>query len=496
MLNLPLAVVLPVALAGALLLAVPAGARTITPIKRFPDVEFTGLTCSTSRACEAIGVDSSQLTDPTPGRLVTITAGRAGGARTFAGPLENLACSSATDCLAVGSDAGQGSVMPIVDTPVLFSVNAAACVSPATCEAVGETNSGEGVVIRVVDGAPEPARTVAGTAALDGIACPTATRCEAVGRGPGPPDATTPGVVVPIAGGRPGVARPVGGTAELLDVACAAASVCDAVGVGLPGLGFGPGVVVPITRAIPRAAEPVAGTSALLGIACAGVTACEAVGQGPENPGFGSAGVVVPIGRTPGPVEPVPATPLQVGVGPPLLEATPLSDVACPRASSCDAVGGAESGVVVRIDAFACRRTLTGGHVGTLVVRTGSTCLSGARIRGNVSVRPGAAVEIDKATITGSVRAADPADARICGATIGGSVAVRGASGLVLVGGDPAERCPANRIGGALRLVRNTGGLEAIGNHVRGRVTISGNVGGEGVSQDATPNVSGNAHAG
>ncbi|HWH11480.1 MAG TPA: hypothetical protein VG165_10170 [Solirubrobacteraceae bacterium] len=497
------ALLLALTLSAGLLCAAPAGATTIAVIGKLPGVGLSGVTCLTPSLCQAFGTDLSDPTDTAPNRLLTITAGTAGRLQSLAGPLAGLACPSATTCLALGSDADQGALRPIVngvrgptvDVPGTMWLRAAACGSPTTCEAVGRSSSGEGAVVRIVGGVPGPAQVVPGSMELDGVACTGATACEAVGDGPLRPDGTMLGVVVPITRGVPGTARPVAGTAELLDVACPAATVCEAVGAGPPLPGFGPGVVVPIIRGAPRAAAAVAGTSVLSGVACAGATVCQAVGQGPQDFGSGAPGAVVPIGAGPGPAQPVAATPFALGAfpgAPQELEPTSLAGIVCPRASSCLAVGGLGDGVAVRLDAFTCRRTITAGHTGPLVLSTGSTCLSGAHIRGSVSVLPGAALEITNSTITGSVTARRPADVRICASRIDGSVAVRDAVGLVLVGDAVAEQCAADTIGGSLQLAGNAGGLEAVGDRVGGRVRITGNTGAAGLTQDAAPEVSGN----
>ncbi len=66
-----------------------------------------------------------------------------------------------------------------------------------------------GMLTVVAPTSASTAQVVPGTAFLDGVACPNATTCEAVGQnGSNPPQ----GVVVPITNGTPGTAQVVSGT--------------------------------------------------------------------------------------------------------------------------------------------------------------------------------------------------------------------------------------------------------------------------------------------
>ena len=116
--------------------------------------------------------------------------------------------------------------------------------------------------------ASESTQTVPGTTQLEGVACPSATICEAVGD-----NSSGEGVVVPITSGVPGSAVTASGTGQLYGVACPSTTSCEAVGT------YGDGVVVPITSGVPGSAVTPSGTYELDGVACPSTTTCEAVGE-------------------------------------------------------------------------------------------------------------------------------------------------------------------------------------------------------------------------
>ena len=70
------------------------------------------------------------------------------------------------------------------------------------------------------------AQVVPGAFNLLGIACPSATTCEAVGTSPGTP---SHGVVVPIVNGTPGSVQVVPSAQSLTGAACQSVTTCEAV---------------------------------------------------------------------------------------------------------------------------------------------------------------------------------------------------------------------------------------------------------------------------
>jgi hypothetical protein len=186
-------------------------------------------------------------------------------------------------------------------------------VTPGTAQAVQETS----------------------TLGLDGVACPTATTCVAVGTLNG-----DVGAVLPISVTN-GTVTPdtdqvvlVGSDeeTELGGVACPTAATCVAVGTGSnPDYGFTQyGVMLSISvtsgTVTPGDVQDDQGTSDLSGVACPSSTSCVAVGEDPYE--FGPfPDVTLTISVTDGTVTPGTA---QTGFG--------ASDVTCPTATTCVAV--------------------------------------------------------------------------------------------------------------------------------------------------------------
>ena len=202
-----------------------------------------------------------------------------------------------------------------------------ACPSATTCEAVGTNFWNQGVVLPIVNGTPGSTQVVSSTSQLHGATCASPSICEAVGEYP-------PGVVVPIVNGTAGSVHQVSGTTDLSNVACTGTTACEAVGSS--SIGTGQGLVVPITNGTAGSAQAVPGTFGIFGITCPSATTCEAVGQNSATSGHG---VVVPIvNGTPGSAVAVPGT-------------VALYGMVCPTVTTCEAVGtnSLKQGVVVPI---------------------------------------------------------------------------------------------------------------------------------------------------
>jgi hypothetical protein len=124
-----------------------------------------------------------------------------------------------------------------------------------------------------------------------------------------------------------------------------------------------------------------------------------------------------------------------------------------------------------------CTVTVTGTHAGSLEV-TSSTCVkAGATVTGAIDVHPGGALDLEGATVTGAIAATSTTGViRVCGSSIGGSVDIKSATALVIVGDPGDAACAPNTIAGTLLLQNNTGGVEAINNTEHG-LSVSGNSG-------------------
>ena len=289
------------------------------------------------------------------------------------GPLFSVACPTTTLCEAVGqNEALQGVVVPINSgipgspqpVPSIAILFGMACPTATTCEAVGErsTSDGGGVVVGITRGLPGSPQTVSGNSALVSVACHSSSTCEAVG--------IVPPVGVLIRAGLPGSPQGLSGTESLGDVACPTATTCDAVGESSSG-----GVIVPITDGTLGSPQAVPGTADLSGIACPTATTCEAVGYNSSFEG-------VAVSTTNG----IPAT-AKVVSGPAGAAPTAVSGggvltrVACTSATTCEAVGdGATGGLIVPI---------TNGTPGTPQVVSDTTLNSVACPTANICIAVG-----------------------------------------------------------------------------------------------------------
>jgi hypothetical protein len=130
-----------------------------------------------------------------------------------------------------------------------------------------------GAVVPILDGRPGTP-VVVKDVQLQGIACPTATTCAAVGwklEGP----SKIAGVMVPLTDGHPGTTLVGEKLGALSAVACPSATTCEAVGENVPTT---KGEIVSIVGGIFGSPVVVPSVALLAGVACTSAT-CEAVGQ-------------------------------------------------------------------------------------------------------------------------------------------------------------------------------------------------------------------------
>ena len=141
------------------------------------------------------------------------------------------------------------------------------------------------------------------------------------------------------------------------------------------------------------------------------------------------------------------------------------------------------------VQTVACDQLIT-GTVGSVTGSTGSTCLSGAKVTGNITVAAGGSLSIINSTVNGSVTVTapvagaalvasigEPASLTICGSTVSGSVRVSGLDGFVLVGDRLQDACAGNTLKGSVTINGTSGGLAVADNRISGGVTIANNVG-------------------
>ena len=255
--------------------------------------------CPTSAACEAVGVGGGH------GVVVPITGGTPGTPQVVSDvtTLQTISCSSTSECLAGGRSPDSGVVSTGSSVHGVFgttSVNAVSCPA-ASCTSVASTSNGKynDVLVPVTAGNPGSFRVVPpGTSTFSAIDCPTASSCVVVGRGvhdlkgKNTPEA----VVLTVNSGKPGRLVGVTDSATLLlqAVACApGGGTCVAVGTdgSASNAASAHGVFLGISGGVPGSLQSVADPVALDGIACPTASTCEAVG----NAGTNGAALVVTL---------------------------------------------------------------------------------------------------------------------------------------------------------------------------------------------------------
>jgi hypothetical protein len=259
------------------------------------------VSCPTSTSCEAAGVGGGH------GMVLPITGGIPGTPQVVEGvaTLQAISCSSASACQAAGRGIESGAVSTGTTVHGVFgttSVNAIACPD-TSCTSVASTSNGKynDVLVPVAAGIPGTFRVVPpGTSTFSAIACPTANGCVVVGRGVRDVKGknTPEAVVLSVNGGKPGRLVGVTDSAALLlqAVACGPGSRdCFAVGTNgsaADSTASGKGVFLSISGGVPGSLQSMSGTPvALDGIACPTASTCEAVGDTSN----GAAAVVVTL---------------------------------------------------------------------------------------------------------------------------------------------------------------------------------------------------------
>jgi hypothetical protein len=188
---------------------------------RSPDsgVVFTGTAVhgvfgtTSVNAVDCADADCTSVASTSNGKyndvLVPITAGNPGNFRAVppgTSTFSAIACHSANNCVVVGrgvhgvkgknapeavvlavNGGKPGRLVGVADSATLLLQAVACAPGSSTCVAVGTNGSASnaapahGVFLSVSGGVPGPLQSVATPGALDGISCPTAGSCEAVG---------------------------------------------------------------------------------------------------------------------------------------------------------------------------------------------------------------------------------------------------------------------------------------------------------------------------
>ncbi len=128
---------------------------------------------------------------------------------------------------------------------------------------------------------------------------------------------------------------------------------------------------------------------------------------------------------------------------------------------------------------------------GALTVKAGEAVelTSTAKVTGPVKVKAGGALDVEGATLTGSLTATGATGLRICGASVSGTVKVTASTGPVVIG-DGTGECAANTFFGSATVKNNTAGVTIEGqgltgeNVFHGALKVTGNDGGTTVANN------------
>jgi len=288
-----------------------------------PMTTFNSVACASASRCIGVGNVASSATlggvaslNPASGDFSTGQSLQLIGSSGF---LNGVSCPSGSACLAVGDNRNdtRGIAVPLnPDTAMVRSgeephavsgifMSGVACASRNRCLAVGHDASGSGVVVALspATGAilrGQRVQTIPGTGGvgLEGVACPSANLCVAVGENAG----RSGGVAVPLNPGTGSIrqgqrVQSVTHKGILLALACPRATVCLAVGWGASQ----PSVAVsidPRTGAVSKGQSDrsiSAGAAMLTAVSCPSISLCLAVGNDAGDPSVGQA---VPIDPT------------------------------------------------------------------------------------------------------------------------------------------------------------------------------------------------------
>jgi len=257
---------------------------------------LNGVACTSATNCYAVG--DLQQPSTIRGAIVVVTSGRPGKPKLVNGAneLNAISCTSATNCYAVGFNAAadgvvvhiEGSSQSATAVPMVNSFTGVACVSPTLCYAVGTVHNKPGtLVVTISSGKVTRLASAPSVGTPFGIACVSASTCVAVGTGVGNVGRFR-GAVLTVSNGKPGKSRTTTSTTSyFLGVACVNTKTCYA------GTSSGrDGVVVTLTGGVPGAIHKVPSSSHLGAVACSSAKLCLAVGAFYNSLGAASGALV------------------------------------------------------------------------------------------------------------------------------------------------------------------------------------------------------------
>jgi hypothetical protein len=313
--------------------------------------ELLGVSCPTAAFCEAVG--SYQLGGTTVS-MADVWNGRSWTPQSVPVPpgsdsagLDQVSCTSARFCEAVGSYGGLGGTLPLTAAwngtswrlaypsvpagATFVTLSTVSCASAKFCEAWGSGNSANPgpTVAERWNGASWHLQSVPANAAVNSVSCVAASFCEAVG-------ATSAGVVdAALWNGSSWAAQTAPDlTGTLAAVSCTSATFCEAVGDYNDGNVVGQAAEWTGTAWLAQTTpDPASATfTQLTSVSCASTTSCETAGYF-EVAVTAAAPKALAEGWNGG------SWALQHTVAPAGATDNSLDAVSCVSASFCEAVG-------------------------------------------------------------------------------------------------------------------------------------------------------------
>ncbi len=212
---------------------------------------LSGVSCPSATVCVAVGFASNEESAVL---LKTVNAARTWTQQALpsgVGRLTDVACGSTTHCTAVGDSSGGGPVIvatgdgkkwKIEPLPAALSAQsfllAITCPTSTVCEAAGGVFGGAGVLIVTRNAGAKWAiqKVPASAGQLNGIACASAQKCDAVGLTPSQTAAVA--VHTSDGGSHWTSQRLPAGVGSLTSVSCPSATTCYAAGASTHGAGM------------------------------------------------------------------------------------------------------------------------------------------------------------------------------------------------------------------------------------------------------------------
>ena len=131
-------------------------------------------------------------------------------------------------------------------------------------------------------------------------------------------------------------------------------------------------------------------------------------------------------------------------------------------------------------------QVITGNVKGKLVVKAGQAIklTSTAKVSGAVTIKPGGALDLEGATISGALSSKEATLLRLCDAFVSGNLKALSGSGSVVIG-EGNEACPSNRVRGTATIKANSAGVLIDENTFSASLSVINNAGGATVTDNA-----------